>query len=893
MSLLRNITDGLRSLFRKEQVCQELDEELEGFLEMAVEEKMKEGMSRHEAGRAVRLERGSLEVAKERVGSAGWESFVETMWQDLRFGLRMFSKNPGFTAVALLTLALGIGANTAIFTVVKGVLLNPLPYPHPEQMVSLAETLRPYPQFAISYLNFLDWARMNRTFQAIAAYRQNNFNLTGSGEAQRVKATQVSAAFFPLLGVKPVIGRSFSPEEDKPEGEPVVMLSEGLWRSRFGGAPEILEKTLMLDGTGYRVIGVVPKEFYFCCDNTNFRLGDVYLPVGAWNVPWMHDRGAHPGLFAVGRLKTGVSLEQARAEMNTIAQNLATAYPDSDKNAGIVLAPLKEQMVGNVRPVLLMLLAAVGFVFLICCVNVANLLLARSTARAREFALRAALGATRGRTIRQLLAESAVLAVAGGALGLLLAMWGTQAGLAVLPQALPRANDVRLDPQVLLFTLTVSVLASLLFGLAPALQAARADLNEMLKEGERGASAGGHGIESAFVAAEMALTVVLLIGAGLMIRSLTHLWAVNPGFDPRNVLTFTVALPASTAKETPNQVRATVDQLTDAIAAVPGLNAVAITDGAFPMNGDSEVGFWVDGRPKPSTQREMPNAVNYIVGPDYLKVMNIPVRRGRFLMPQDNLHSPFVAVIDEYFAAQYFPQQNPVGERVNLAGFDPPLQIVGVVGHVNQRGLDENENSAATVQIYTPVAQVPDEYISLLAKAEGFVVRSQAPNHPTTTAIRHAIEANSQRVAYDFEPMEGLIADSVANRRFTMILMSWFAGLAVLLASIGIYGVTSYVVGRQTHEIGIRLALGAERRDVLRMVLGKGAKLAFAGVALGLCAAFGLTRLMASLLFSVTAHDPLTFVVVALLLMAVALAACYLPARRATRVDPMVSLRYE
>lgn len=400
-------------------------------------------------------------------------------------------------------------------------------------------------------------------------------------------------------------------------------------------------------------------------------------------------------------------------------------------------------------------------------------------------------------------------------------------------------------------------------------------------------------MQSAFVAAEMALTVVLLIGAGLMIRSLTRLWAVNPGFDSQNVLTFTVALPASAEKETPNQVRTTVDQLTEAIAAVPGVNAVAITDGAFPMNGDSEVGFWIEGRPKPSTQREMPNAVNYIVGPDYLKVMSIPLRHGRFLTMQDNLHSPFVAVIDEYFAAQYFPNQNPIGEHLNLAGFNPPLEIVGVVGHVNQRGLDDNENSPATVQIYTPVAQIPDEYISLLAKAEGFVVRTQAPNYPTTTAIRHAIEANSQQVAYDFEPMEGLIADSVANRRFTMILMSVFAGLAMVLASIGIYGVTSYVVGRQTHEIGIRLALGAERRDVLRMVLGKGAKLAFVGVTLGLCAAFGLTRLMASLLFSVTAHDPLTFVVVAILLMAVALAACYMPARRAMRVDPMMSLRYE
>jgi predicted permease len=404
-----------------------------------------------------------------------------------------------------------------------------------------------------------------------------------------VKATQVSAAFFPLLGVRPVIGRQFSPDEDKPGGEPVVLLSEALWRNKFGGAPEILEKTLTLDGTGYRVIGVVPRNFYFCCENTNFRLGDVYLPVGAWNVPWIHDRGAHPGLFAIGRLKTGVTLEQARTEMDAIARNLAAAYPDSDKNAGIALVPLKERMVGDVRPVLLILLAAVGFVLVIGCVNVANLLLARSTARAREFALRAALGATRGRTIRQLLAESAVLAVAGGALGLLLAMWGTRAGLAALPEVLPRANDVRMDPHVLLFTLFVSVLASLLFGLAPALQTSRADLNEMLKEGERGSGAVRHGMQGTFVAVEIALTVVLLIGAGLMIRSLTHLWGVNPGFDSHNVLTFSVALPPSTAKETPNQVCATLDQLTANIAAVAGVLAVAITDGGLYSEVDDSI----------------------------------------------------------------------------------------------------------------------------------------------------------------------------------------------------------------------------------------------------------------------------------------------------------------
>ena len=871
----------------------ELEKEIQHHLRMAEAERVERGAAQEDARAGARREFGNVGLVKELARDAwGWR-WLEDLYEDLRLWAAHAAESPGFAAVAILTLSLGIGANTAIFAVVNGVLLDRLPYPYPEQLVAVAETLPPFPQFAISYPNFLDWARMNHTFEAIAAYRQNDLNLTGSGEAQRVKATQVSAAFFPLLGVKPVIGRYFSPDEDKPGGEPLVMLSEGLWRNTFGGAPDILEKTVTLDGIGYRVIGVVPRSFYFCCENTNFRLGDVYLPVGAWNVPWMHDRGAHPGLFAIGRLKTGVTFDQARAEMDAIARHLATAYPDSDKNAGIALAPLKEWMVGNVRPVLLVLLAAVGFVLVIGCVNVANLLLARSTARAREFALRAALGATRGRTIRQLLAESVLLAVAGGALGLLLAMWGTRAGLAALPQDLPRANDVRLDSHVLLFTLIVSVLASLLFGLAPALQTSRADLNEILKRGERGTGAGHHSMQGAFVAVEMALTVVLLIGAGLMIRSLADLWNVNPGFDSHNVLAFTVALPPSTAKQTPTRVRATLDRLTNTIAAVPGVNAVAIADGALPMAGDNEVGFWVEGRPKPLTQREMPNAVNYIVGPDYLKVMSIPLRRGRFLTPQDDLHSPFVAVIDENFALQYFPNQDPVGNHLGLAGLDQRFEIVGVVGHVSQRGLDENANSPTTLQIYTPVAQIPDEYISLLAKADGFVVRTQAPNYPAATAIRHAIEGDSQRVSYNFEPMEKLTADSVATRRFAMILLSAFAALAVLLAGIGIYGVTSYVVGRRTHEMGIRLALGAARQDVLRMVLAQGVKLAFAGVALGLCAAFALTRLMVSLLFGVTPHDPLTFVVVALFLIAVTLAACYIPARRAMRVDPMVALRYE
>jgi predicted permease len=885
----------LRSLLRGAQADQELDEELRDHLERKTEEYVAKGRTQEEAYRRARLDLGGIEQTKEKCRETRRVNWIQDLMQDLHFGLRMLRKSSGFTAVAIFTLALGIGANTAIFSVVNGVLLNRLPYPLPEQLVSLAETLPPFPEFAISYPNFLDWAGMNHTFQSLAAYRQNNFNLTGWGEAQRVKAAQVSATFFPLLGVKPVIGRNLSSDEDKRAGEPVVMLSEGFWRSKFGGSPEILDKTLVLDGKGYRVVGVVPASFYFCCETTNFRLGDVYLPLGAWDVPWMQDRGAHPGLFAVGRLKPGVTIEVTRADMDAIARDLARAYPNADKNAGIALTPLKEQMVGDVRPMLLILQVAVGFVLAIACVNVANLLVARSNARAREFALRVALGATRERVVRQLLVESVLLAVFGGTLGLLFAIWGTHGGVTALREVLPRSSDVGLDPHVLLFALFVSVLAGLLFGLGPVSQTSRVDIQEVLKIGERRAGAGlRHRIRNASVAVEIALAVVLLVGAVLTIRSLVDLWSINPGFDPQNVLTFNVALPPSTAKEAPNQVRAIVNRLADTIAAVPGVRTAAITDGAFPMNGDNEVGFWVEGQPKPATEREMPNAVNYIVSPDYLKAMGIPLRRGRFLMPQDGLHSSFVTDIDENFARRYFPNQDPVGKYVHLAGLDRPFEIVGVVGHVNQAGLDENENSPMAIQLYTAVAQIPDEYISFLARAEGFVVRTKAANHPTAGAIRQAIEkANGEQVAYDFEPMEGLISDSLGRRRFSMILLCVFAGLSVLLASIGIYGVVSYVAGRRTHEIGIRLALGASRQDVLRMILAQSAKVALVGVVLGLCAALGLTQMMRSLLFGVTAHDPLTFTVVPILLLTVALAACYIPARRATRVDPMIALRYE
>ncbi|HKV28135.1 MAG TPA: ABC transporter permease [Candidatus Acidoferrales bacterium] len=816
---------------------------------------------------------------------------MSTLMQDLRYAVRMMTKAPGFTAIAILTLALGIGANTALFSVVNGVLLSPLPYANPNQLVAVGENLPGFSDTSIAYANFLDWQKDNHTFAALAIYRPDNFNLTGTGEAERVKAMRISASFFPVLGVQPVAGRNFTQDEDRRGAAPTVMLSEGFWKSKFGGSREILGKTLTLDGTGATVIGIVPEKFNFA--DAYFLPGNVYVAIGAWANPGIYDRSNNQLLmYGIGRLKTGVTLGQARADMDGIARNLAKAFPDADKNVGVALTPLKQHIVYGVQPFLLVLLAAVGFVLLIACLNVANLLLARSASRSREFAIRAALGASQGRVIRQLLTESLLLAVAGGGLGLLVASWGTQAALKVLPGALPRAGDVRLDPGVLLFTLAVSALAGVIFGLVPAVKASHPDLHETLKEGGRGGSGIRYRTQRIFVVAEMALAVVLLIGAGLAIRSLMQLWNVDPGFNTRNVLTFEMSMPASTSHETPDQVRANLRQMTDTIAAVPGVKAVSLAAGGEPLAGDDEIPFWVDGRTKPSTTSEMPQTLWYMVDADYLKVMQTPLIRGRFLTAEDNAHSRAAGVIDENFARKYFPNEDPIGKRLNFY-FLKPIEIVGVVRHVKQWGLDNDASGPVQVELYTSMMQLPDRWMPEWTRV-GLMVRTQAPNYASAASIQKALQKmNSEQVAYGFESMEGIVADSLASRRFSMILLGVFAAIALLLASIGIYGVISYVAGQRTHEIGIRLALGAQRSDVLKLVLGQGVKMALIGVAIGMVAAAGLTRLMKAILFGVSATDPITFAGVAIVLTIVALAACYIPARRAMRVDPMVALRYE
>jgi predicted permease len=815
---------------------------------------------------------------------------METLFQDVRYGLRQLGHNPGFTAVAVITLALGMGANTAIFSVVNGVLLNPLRYAEPDRLIALYSRYPNYDRGSISYPNFLDWVHENRSFSALAAYRPDDFSLTGRGEPERAAAEMVSASFFPLLRVQPVLGRTLLPEEDQIGARPVVLISGGLWKRKFGSSKDVLGQSLTLNDVAYTIVGVIPADFRYT--GINFQQGDVYTPIGQWNDPTFRNRRAGMGTFAVGRLKPGVTFEQAKADMDALGRHLAEQYPEVDKDTGITLVPLKQAVVGDIRPTLLVLMAAVGFVLLIACVNVANLSLARSTGRTHEFAIRMALGAGQGRMVRQLLTESLVLALAAGGLGLLLASWGLQGALKALPQALPRAEEVHLDGRVLLFTLAASVLVGILFGLAPALKTSRADLQETLKEGGRGLSGARHRAQRAFVVAEMALALVLLAGAGLMIRSLVKLWSVDPGFDPHNVLNFFISFPSTL--DSPTTVRATWRQLHDSLSAVPGVQAASLWAGGMPMATESDLPFWLEGQPKPSSQAEMKFALFYLVQPDYLNVMRIPLERGRFLSPHDDEHSPIVVVIDESFARLYFGGKDPIGKHVNFGIMDATAEIVGVVGHVKQFGLDEGPDPGLAAQCYSPIAQLPDQVIPLAARRVGVVARTAGSPLAQLGPIRHVLgQVNTELVMYETKAMDGIVADSLAARRFSMVLLGTFAALALVMCCVGIYGVISYLAGQRTHEIGIRVALGATRRDVLQMVFAEAANMTLLGVAIGLVAALALTRLMASMLFGVSAHDPLTLAGVATLLIMVALAACYIPARRATKVDPMVALRYE
>ncbi|HMD30587.1 MAG TPA: ABC transporter permease [Candidatus Acidoferrales bacterium] len=820
-----------------------------------------------------------------------------TLWQDIRYGLRMLQKSPGFTLVAVLTLALGIGANTALFSVVNGVLLNPLPFPHPEQLVRIHESKVNFATGSISFPNFRDWRDNNRTFSAMAVTRGMGMSLTGLGEAERVRVQMVTSDFFQILGVNAAIGRLFAPGEDEIGRAPIALVSAGFWKRKLGGTPDALGKVLTLDGGSFTVVGVIPASFDFAVGA--FRPADVYLPVGQWGNPLLTARTAGLGFHGLGRLKPGVTLEQAQADMDAVTAQLEKIYPDVNKGVGARIRTLRQEMLGRIQPFLLVLLAAVGFVLLIACVNVANLMLARSDARMREFAVRAALGASRGRVVRQLLAESLLLAIAGGAAGLLLANWGTQAALQFVPESLPRANQVALDGRVLLFTVLLTLLSGVFFGLYPALRLSKPDVQESLKEGGRGASGARHRTHGAFVVAEVAMALVLLCGAGLMIRTLQQLWSIDPGFEPHNVMTFGAALsPSMMSNQTAEASRAALREFDARLGAVPGVKAISLSWGAVPLAGDDERLFWMEGA-RPASPNDMNWALSYVVEPDYLNLMQIPLLRGRFFTAKDDERGAPVAVVDDTLARKYFAQEDPVGKHIFLDGDPgaPPVmaEVIGVVGHVKQWGLD-SDSRELQAQLYTPFMQLSGQNMAGSPSGISVLVRGEILPPALFDALRQTSRRMSgEQVLYGMQTMEEIISDSFATRRFTMALLGVFALVALALASLGIYGVISYLVGQRTREFAVRLALGAQPGHVMRNVLGQGARMALLGVGLGLLAAIGLTRLLArySLLFGVSATDPVTFAAVAILLTIVALAACYVPARRAMRVDPLIALRYE
>ena len=818
---------------------------------------------------------------------------METLWQDLKYAFRMLARSPGFTAVAVLTLALGIGANTAMFSVMEGVVFAPLRYFHPDRLVMVWENNPRFPRTWVSYPNFRDWQRSARSLQQMAAFREQGVDFAGPGTPEHLNGKEISSSFFSTLGTELTLGREFTPEEDRYGGTPVAIISTRLWKNRFDGRHEALGKSLTLEGVDYTVVGVTS----FGVTALGSRLeddADVYTPLGQSDPLILNDRAAHDGIYALARLAPGVTLAQAQAEISTIQNGLDHLYPDANRDLGIYVEPLKKFVVGDAGKMLLLLLGAVGLVLLIACANVANLLFSRAAARAREFAVRVALGANRTRLVRQLLTESVLLSLLGAGLGLLFAVLGVKSVPAAVSENLPRSENIAVNGPVLLLTLCASIAVGILFGLAPALKSWNSDPQASLKEGGRGSTVAHHRTQSILVIVQVALTLVLLVGAGLLFRTIRHLSDVNPGFDIQHIMTFKVGVSHSLTKTAPS-TRTAYQQLIERIRQIPGVQGADFT-GSVPLNGGWTMPFWI-GSQKPASLQGAPRLVMFLTGPDYLQTMGIPLLRGRFFSPEDTTNSPCVMVIDSVLADMYFPDSDPLGQTLS-AGFSPvgPCRIVGMVGHVKQWALNDSSTDIQS-QAYFPLYQDPDQWVPLNYPNMTIVVRTPLDVASVMPAIKSAVYgAGSDQPVFNVETMQQIVSESMSSQRSPMILLGAFAALALLLASVGIYGVISYSVAQRIHEIGIRMALGAEKQAIFRMVVGQGLRLALAGLAIGVVAALILTRVLSSfslLLYGVGASDPATFVTISALLTAVAVLACYIPARRATRVDPMVALRYE
>lgn len=892
MDWIRILFSRCAAIFSRKRLDADLDDELNAHIDLAIAENRRGGMSAEQARTAALRAFGGVAQTRESYRMQSSLPWIAAIAQDVRFGARMLAKNPGFTIIAVLTLALGIGGNTAIFSIVNGVILNPLPFRDADQLVALHESKPNFARGSISYPNFLDWRRQNHSFSSMAVARGYVFSLTGRGEAEQVESEFVSADFFSVLDLRPLMGRTFTSAEEQPGSAPVALISAGLWRRKFSSASNVLGQSVTLDGHNYTIVGVIPDSFHLRVNNFTER--DVYVPISQWINPFLMRRSLGLGTHGIARLKPGVTLQQAKADMDEVTRNLAAAYPGDNQGIGASIIPLKDQMVGEVRPFLLVLLGAVGFVLLIACVNVASLMLARSAARGREFAVRAALGASRARVLRQLLTESLLLGLTAGAISLLPAVWGTHAALKFLPAALPRSEEIGLDFRVLAFTMAVSLLTSTLFGLAPALRTSHANPQMALKEGARGSSGTQHRALGAFVVAEIAVALVLLMGAGLMIRSLVKLWNVDPGFNPHNVLTFGMSFPASMVDASSDKIRATYRAFDDKLASTPGVTAVSPAWGALPMNDDDERLFWLDGHPKPASEHDMNWAIDYIVEPDYLRVMQIPLKRGRFFTRQDDERSPLVTVVDDVFAQKYFADQDPIGKRIRMSDTGSVLEIVGLVPHVKQWGLDTDDTHSLRAELYLPCMQSPESFLSAMRTGSGMMVRYEGSLKAVSEALQRAShQISAEQVIAGYQTMDSIISDSLASRRLAMFLLGAFAALALLLACIGIYGVMAYLVAQRTQEMGIRMALGANRSDVLLLIFRHCGRLTLLGVSLGAASAIGLTQLMRDLLFDVSPNDPGILIAVVALLALVAMVACLIPARRAASIEPMRALRTE
>lgn len=802
---------------------------------------------------------------------------MERLLQDLRYGFRMVLKSPGFTIVAVIALALGISANTAIFSVINTTLLKPLPYEASDRLMVIRETKLPqFPEFSIAPGNFLDWQKQNTQFESLAAHRNFSYNLIGNGDPERLRGARITANLLSTLGVKPIEGRDFLPEEDREGKDNVVIVSDGLWKRRFGSDPKLIGQALNLNGKSYTVIGIMPASFWFPNRET-----ELWTPM-AFTAKDAENHGGH-FIGVVARLKPGITKAQAETEMKVIASRLEQQYPDTNTGWSVKIVPLLEYAVGDMRSALMILFGAVVFVLLIVCANIANLLLARAAARQKEIAIRCAMGAKRGRIVRQLLTESVMLAVMGSAVGLLLAVWGLKLLLALAPKNLPRVQEASIDGPTLVFTLLLTLVIGILFGLAPALQASSPHLNEWLKEGGKGGtdSLRRHRLRNTLVISEVALSLVLLIGAGLMMKSFQRLQATALGFNPQGIYVMGVALPEKKYSEDQQQA-AFFTTLLEKITAMPGVHSVGASQ-VLPFAGDYILAFDIKGRP-PAAAGQGTSANYYAVSPDYFKAMGIPLVKGRYFTDRDSAKTGRVAIINETMAKRYFPDEEPIGKQINISnGPDSYREIVGIVGDVKHYGLD----TPPPAQMYEPYLQQPFAAMTLVIRtAPGSTISSEALR-------KEVLSIDKEQPITRFVAMEELISDSVARQRFSMILLTIFAVIALILAAVGIYGVISYSVTQRTNEIGIRMALGAQRSDILKLILKQGMGMALAGVLLGLLVAYGFTNLISSLLFEVSPTDPLTFAGISLLLLIVALLSCVIPARRATNVDPMIALRYE